>query len=81
MEISKLFHEYRKPKYGDNCKLLFTQDWYAIMAENIDLFDTTHFETSHLLYSLQNHLVLGEFKSETGSLDHSDFVGLRAKNV
>lgn len=95
LEISKLimykfFYEYLKPKYGDKCKLLFTdtdslcchietEDLEADMAENLHLFDTSNFEPSHPLYSLQNHRVLGKFKSETGSLAPSNFVGLRAK--
>jgi len=49
------------------------------MAEIIELFDTSNFETTHPLYSLQNHRVLGKFKSETGSLALTEFVGLRAK--
>jgi len=61
------------------CRHIETEDLYADMAENIDLFDTSNFETPHPLYSLQNHRVLEKFKSETGSLAHSDFVGLRAK--
>jgi len=83
LEITKLimyrfFYDYLKPKYEDKCKLLFTdtdslcchietEDWYADMAENIDLFDISNFKTA--LYSLQNHRVLRKFKSETaGSL-------------
>jgi len=49
------------------------------MAENIELFDASNFETTHPLYSLQNHRVLEKFKSETGSLAPREFVGLRAK--
>jgi len=85
----RLFYDYLKHKYEDKCKLLFkdtyclcchieTEDLYADMAANIDLFDTSNSETAHPLYSLQNHRVLGKLKSETGSLAHSDFVGLRA---
>jgi len=66
LEISKLimyrfFYEYLKPKYGDKYKLLFmdtdslcchieTEDLYADMAKNIELFDTSNFETTHPLY-------------------------------
>jgi len=49
------------------------------MAENIEFFDTSSFETTHPLYSLQNHRDLRKFKSETGSLAPTEFVGLRAK--
>jgi len=70
LEISKLimyrfYYDYLKAKYGDKCKLLFTdtdslcchmqtEDLYADMAENIHHFDTSNFETTHPLYSLQN---------------------------
>jgi len=94
LEIYKLImyrfcYDYLKLKYKDKCKLLFTdidslccyiqtEDLYADMAENIEHFDT-NFETTHLLYSRQNHRVLGKFKSETGSLVPTEFVYLRAK--
>ena len=95
LEISKLimykfYYDYLKPKYGDKCRLLFTDtdslcchiqtdDLYADMAENLNLFDTSNFEPHHPLYSLTNHRVLGKFKSETGSAAPTEFVGLRAK--
>jgi len=86
----KFYYDYTKPKYGDKCKLLFTdtdslcchieaEDLYADMAENIEHFDTSNFETSHPLYFFQNYRVLGKFKSETRSLAPTEFVGLRAK--
>jgi len=69
LEISKLimyrfYYDYLKPKYGDKCKLLFTdtdslccriqaEDLYADMAENIEHLYTSNFETTHPLYSLQ----------------------------
>jgi len=95
LEISKLimytfYYDYLKPKYGDRCRLLFTDtdslcchietdDLYADMWQNLELFDTSNFESKHPLYSLKNHRVLGKFKSETGSVAPSEFVGLRAK--
>jgi len=97
LEISKLiiyrfFYDYLKPKYGDKCKLLFTdtdslcchietEDLHADVAENIELFDTSNFVATHPLYSLQNHRVLEKFKSETWSLAPIKFLGLKAKNV
>ena len=85
----KFYYEYFKPKYGDRCRLLFTdtdslcceiqtQDLYQDMAQNIDLFDTSNFNPSHHLYSNHNHRVLGKMKSETGSTFPVEFVGLRA---
>jgi len=86
----RLYYDYLKPKYGDKCKLLLTdtdslcchiqsRDLYADMAENIEHFDTSNFDTTHPLYSLQNHRVFFKFKSETESLAPNEFVGLRAK--
>ena len=95
LEISKLvmyefYYDYLKPKYSDRCKLLFTdtdsfcchiqtEDLYKDMSQNLDLFDTSNFETTHPLYTTKNHRALGKFKSETGSLAPLEFVGLRAK--
>ena len=42
-------------------------------------FDTSNFEKDHPLYSNKNHRVLGKFKSETGLVPPTEFVGLRAK--
>jgi len=95
LELSKLimykfYYEYLKPKYGDRCRLLFTdtdslcceiqtQDLYQDMAQNIDFFDTSNFDPSNPLYSTHNHRILGKMKSETGSTSPAEFVGLRAK--
>ena len=95
LELSKLimyrfYYDHLKPKYGDRCKLLFTdtdsfcceiqtRDLYADMADDIDLYDTSNFDPKHPQYSTQNHRVLGKFKSETGSIAPKEFVGLRAK--
>jgi len=73
----RFFYDYLKPKYGNKCKLLFTdtdslcchietEDLYADMTENIELFDTSNFETTHSLYSLQNYRVFGVFKAFFG---------------
>jgi len=95
LELSKLimykfYYDYLKPRYGDYCKLLFTDtdslcceiqtdDLYNDMSEAMDLFDTSNFEPDHPLYSTRNHRVLGKMKSETGSVSPHEFVGLRAK--
>ena len=65
LEISKLimyqfYYDHLKPKYGDNCTLLFTDtdsfcchiqtdDIYRDTAENASLFDTSNFEPTHPL--------------------------------
>ena len=95
LEISKLimfkfYYEYLKPKYENRCSLLFTdtdslccqiytRDLYEDMHEDLDLFDTSNFETDHPLYSTANYRRLGKFKSETGSTTPKEFIGLRAK--
>ena len=79
-----------KPEYGDKCKLLFTDadsfcchietdDLYEGMKKHLHLFDTSNFEPAHPQYSKTNNRVLGNFKSETGSVPPREFVGLRAK--
>ena len=79
-----------KPNYLERCSLLFTNtdslcseietdDLYADVGENVDLFDTSNFAADHLQYSHTYLRVLGKFKSETGSVALKDFVGLRAE--
>ena len=83
----QFYYDHPKPKYGDNCTLLFTDtdsfccliqtdDIYRDMGEHIELFDTSNFEATHPLYSKANHRVLGKFKSETGSVAPHEFVPL-----
>jgi len=89
----EFYYDVMKRKYGDKCSLLFTDtdslcmtiqtdDWYAdmqAMQAELDYFDTSNFERDHELFSSKNHRVLGKFKSETGSLQPVEFVGLKAK--
>ena len=95
LELSKLimyqfYYDVMKRKFGDKCSLLFTDthslcmaiqtdDWYADMRADLDYFDTSNFEEDHELFSQKNHRVLGKFKSETGSRQPVEFVGLKAK--
>jgi len=67
LKISKLvmyefYYDHLKAKYSDRCKLLFTdtdsfcchiqtEDLYKDMSKNVDLFDTSNFETTHSLYT------------------------------
>jgi len=82
----EFYYDYLKPKYSDRCKLLFintdsfeTPHLYKVMSQNLDLFDTSNFETIYPLYTTKNHRVLSKFKSETWSLAPLEFVGPRAK--
>jgi len=95
LEISKFimyqfYYEHLKAKYGYRCMLLFTDtdslcceietdDLHRDMGEHLDLYDTSNFSPDHPQYSRANHRVLGKMKSETGSVQPSEFVGLRAK--
>ena len=95
LELSKLimyrfYYDHLKSKYADRCRLLFndtdsmcceiqTANIYDDMARDLSEYDTSNFETDHPLYSNRNHRVLAKFKSETGSLAPSEFVGLKAK--
>jgi len=49
------------------------------MGDSLDLYDTSNFAVDHPQYSETNRRVLGKFKSETGSIPPTEFVGLRAK--
>jgi len=49
------------------------------MGEHLDLYDISNFSPDHPQYSKANHRVLGKMKSETGSLQPSEFMDLRAK--
>jgi len=49
------------------------------MGEHLDLYDTINFSPDHPQYSRANHRVLAKMKSETGSVQPSEFVGLRAE--
>jgi hypothetical protein len=95
MELSKLtmlkFHyEVMLPKYGSNLKLLFsdtdsynyeitTDDVYADMRQDADLYDTSDYPKDHPNYSIKNCKVLGKFKDECNGTPPIEFVGLRAK--
>ena len=94
LELSKLvmyrfYYDHLKLKYGDKCRLLFTDtdslcchiqtdDLYADMANDLGEYDTSNFDSDHPQYSSTNRKVLGKFKSETGSVA-PEFLGLRAK--
>ena len=61
------------------CCHIETDDLYADMSSDMDLYDTSNFDEAHPQYSTANRKVLGKFKSETGSVPPKEFVGLRAK--
>ena len=94
LEISKLimyelYYDNRKPKYSDRCQLLFTytdscfyiqtEDMCHDMSENLDLFETSNFDQTQLLYTTTNRRKVGKFKSENGSLPPLEFVASERK--
>ena len=98
LELSKLhmykFHyDHIKPKYDDKAKLLFTDtdslcyhiqtdDVYADMVEDKDLFDLSNYadaEKTKFVYDTTNKKVLGKFKDETEGIPITEFVGIRSK--
>lgn len=97
LEISKLcmydyHYRYMKPKYGTNCKLLYTDtdsfiyemlnidDFYADMKEDIHRFDTSDYPSDNIHgIPLQNKKVPGLMKDENCGKCITEFVGLRAK--
>lgn len=85
------FHyNYMMHKYGDKCKLLFTdtdslcydvetEDIYNDFHQDVDYFDTSEYPEEHFLYSTRNKKVLGKMKDETHGEAIEEFVGLRPK--
>ena len=79
-----------KKNYGDNIRLLYTdtdslmvkvdtEDIYADMSLNADLYDTSNYQSDHPLFSTANKKVIGKFKDELGGKQMTEFIGLRPK--
>jgi hypothetical protein len=79
-----------KKQYGDRSKLLFTDtdsltyeiktdDIYADMSKDKQLYDFSDYPKDHPLYSVENKKVIGKMKDESSSLIIEEFVGLRSK--
>jgi len=95
LELSKLemydFH-YNKFKkyYKDNLKMLMTDtdsfiyeiktdDLYSDLEKFKDDFDFSNLDKKHPLYNTNNKKVVGKMKIETGSLQITEFCGIRSK--
>ena len=86
-------HNYIKPKYGDDVKLLFTdtdslcyeiktEDFYRDITPDVHrMFDTSNYSKDHRskIPTGVNKKVIGMFKDECGGKQILEFVGLRPK--
>ena len=96
LEISKIlmyefWHDYMKPKYGDNVKLCYmdtdsfvinikTEDFYKDIANDVDKrFDTSNYECDRPLPTRKNKKLIGLMKDELGGRVITEFVALRPK--
>ena len=88
--LDQFYYEYVKSKFGDQAKLLFTdndslcyhiqtEDVYKDIQEGEDLFNTFDYPQDRLLNSNTNEKVMGKFKDETVGENLREFIGLRAK--
>ena len=79
-----------KARYGDKIRLLYTdtdsviihvqtEDIYADMSLNADLYDTSNYSPGHPLYSDQNKKIIGKLKDELGGKVMTEFIGIRPK--
>ena len=95
LEISKelmydFFYNFLKKKYGEKCKLIYTdtdsfiieietEDFCKDMEKNKEMFDTSDYPKDHFLHSNINKKVLGKMKDECNGVVISEFIGLRSK--
>ena len=96
LEISKIlmneiWHDYMKPKYGNNVKLCYmdtdsfimnikTEDFYKDIANDVEKrFDTSNYEVDKPLSTGKNKKVIGLMKDELGGRIIREFVALRLK--
>ena len=87
----KFWHDYVKPKYGENEKLCYmdtdsfiidekTNDIYKKISEDVETrFDTSNFESERPLIKGKNKKVIGLIKDGAGGKIKTKFVGPRAK--
>ncbi|XP_064629257.1 uncharacterized protein LOC135488549 [Lineus longissimus] len=95
LDLSKLlmydfYYNQIKVKYGSGANLLYTdtdsllmqietEDIYADMAGESDLYDTCDYPPENPLYSTKNKKVIGKTKDECAGVPVAEFVGLRPK--
>jgi hypothetical protein len=61
------------------CYRIQTNDIFADMHADIDLYDTSNYPPSHPLFSKKNEKIIGKFKDECAGKSAFEFVGLRSK--
>lgn len=97
LDVSKLamysfLYDYLKPKYGENCRVAYTDtdsfiidvttdDFYADIRENISMFDTSSYPIPNE-YNIErmNKKIPGLFKDEMNGNIITKFVGIQAKS-
>ena len=68
--------------FTDTDSLLYeiqTDDIYADMLEDSDLYDFSDYPDDHPNYNLKNKKIIGKFKDELNSVNLEEFIGLRSK--
>ena len=63
----------------NRCVKVDTEDIYADMSLNADLYDTSNYSPGHPLFSNTNKKIIGKFKDELGGKVMTEFIGLRPK--
>ena len=97
LDISKIimyefWHDYIKPKYGNDVKLCYiytdsfamnikTENFYKDIANDVDKrFDTSNYEVNRPLPTGKNKKVIGLMKDELGGKIITEFITLRPKS-
>ena len=84
------YYNHLKKLYTHNIRLLYTdtdslivhvqtEDIYADMSLNADLYDTSNYPADHPLFSTANKKIIGKFKDELGGKVMTEFIGIRPK--
>ena len=84
------FHYYYVKEKYPNSKLMFTDtdslaymiqtnDLYADMLTDAELFDFSGYPRDHLCFSNDNKKVIGKMKDELNGIKMEEFIGLKAK--
>ena len=81
----EIWHDYMKPKYGDNVKLCYmdtdsfkihikTEDFYKDIADDVEKrFDTSNYEVDRPLPTGKNKKVIGLMNDELGGNIMTEF--------